>query len=196
MIFVALLLLIDPARPFAPLFPPRSFKISPVITPVTSAISFKSIVVQKCATTSPDTPSLDDTLANVASLDAEATKVINAAKTTQEIEDIRLKYLGKKGSVTSVMSLMRTFDGEGKKKLGAAVNDVKTRLEGTLIEKKDAVDAEEMTAKMASERIDVTMPGIKSSQVGRRHPLSMIIERATDCFVKLGYDTVTECADR
>ena len=117
---------------------------------------------------------------------------VESASTSEEVERVRLDYLGKKGQITKVMSLMRTLNADDKKALGAAVNEVKQKMEDVLSTKKDAVVNEELLAEMESERVDVTMPGIASRGVGHRHPLSMIIERATDTFVKLGYDTVTE----
>jgi phenylalanyl-tRNA synthetase alpha subunit len=48
---------------------------------------------------------------------------------------------------------------------------------------------------MKRERIDVTLPGIRNAGQGRRHPLSMTMQRAADVFLSLGYDTVTECEE-
>ncbi|GMH77394.1 hypothetical protein TL16_g07391 [Triparma laevis f. inornata] len=122
-------------------------------------------------------------------------KKVEEANTTSELEKVRLDYLGKKGEITQVMNMMRKLGKEEKKVLGASINEVKQKMEVVLTEKKDTVQEQELQAQMESERIDVTMPGIQNQGIGRRHPLSMIIERATDTFVKLGYDTVTELSD-
>ncbi|GMH98552.1 hypothetical protein TrVE_jg5858 [Triparma verrucosa] len=142
-----------------------------------------------------DVETLESVLMKVNSMGAVGMSKVESASTSEEVERVRLDYLGKKGQITKVMSLMRTLNADDKKALGAAVNEVKQKMEDVLSTKKDAVVNEELLAEMESERVDVTMPGIASRGVGHRHPLSMIIERATDTFVKLGYDTVTELED-
>jgi len=138
---------------------------------------------------------LDSVILSVNSIASMGFKKVEEANTTSELEKVRLDYLGKKGEITQVMNMMRKLGKEEKKVLGASVNEVKQKMEVMLAEKKDTVQEQELQAQMESERIDVTMPGIQNQGIGRRHPLSMIIERATDTFVKLGYDTVTELSD-
>lgn len=87
---------------------------------------------------------------------------------------------------------MRNLSPEDKPRLGAVVNEIKTSLDGLMADAKDRLELAEVEAEMESQKIDVTMPGISHSpDIGRRHPLSMTMEKAVDIFVNLGYDTVT-----
>ena len=116
------------------------------------------------------------------------------AKTVADAESLRREYLGKKGPVNKVMGYMRLLPNEDKPKLGAVVNEVKQALEDAVAERKDALAVEEIERQMEKEKIDVTLPGVtRSADIGRRHPLSMTMEKAVDIFTKLGYDTVTQC---
>ena len=69
----------------------------------------------------------------------------------------RLEYLGKKGSITSIMSQMRLFDADGKKALGAKVNEVKQQVEAGLAEKKERVREREIMAKMEVRRVSALL---------------------------------------
>ena len=118
-----------------------------------------------------------------------------ASKTKKEAEDIRVRYLGKKGPVNQAMGYLRMLPNEDKPKLGATVNEVRDVLEKECREYKAKLEEQEILDRMESERLDVTMPGVEETIFGRRHPLSMTIEKAVDIFVKLGYDTVTDPED-
>lgn len=118
------------------------------------------------------------------------------AKTVREAEDIRREYLGKKGPVNKVMGYMRLLSNDDKPKLGAIVNEVKDYLEKQMEEKKEALELAEIEEEMKNEYIDVTLPGVANLECfGKRHPLSMTMEKAVEIFMDLGYDTVTDCED-
>jgi len=117
---------------------------------------------------------------------------LNSSTTGEEAEQVRVKYLGKKGPVNQAMGYLRLLPNEDKPKLGATVNEVRDLLEEQCREFKGKLAEQEILNQMENEKIDVTLPGIANSGVGTRHPLSMTIEKATDIFVKLGYDTVTD----
>lgn len=118
---------------------------------------------------------------------------VAALSTLAEVEALRVEYLGKKGPINKVMGYMRLLPNEDKPKLGAVVNEIKSELETVVNSKKDEMEFVDIEKQMEAERIDVTAPGIeRTERVGRRHPLSMTMEKAVDIFVGLGYDTVTE----
>lgn len=121
---------------------------------------------------------------------------ISATTTLAEAEAIRVEYLGKKGPINKVMSYMRLLPNQDKPKLGAVVNEIKSQLETVCNDRKEEMEIVEIERLMEAEKIDVTMPGLAPYQnAGRRHPLSMTMEKAVDIFISLGYDTVTECKD-
>jgi Aminoacyl tRNA synthetase class II, N-terminal domain len=108
-----------------------------------------------------------------------------------EAENIRVAYLGKKGLVNGAMSFMRLLSPEDKPKLGQVVNAIKEELEERVTTRKKELEIEEIELRMEEEKIDVTMPGLPSSRsVGKRHPLSITMEKAVEIFIDLGYDTV------
>ena len=127
---------------------------------------------------------------------AEFTEKLEAASTVADAEALRREYLGKKGPINKSMGYMRQLSPEDKPKLGSVVNEVKANLEGLITESKERLEMAEMEELMLQEKIDVTMPGLyPSADIGRRHPLSMTMEKALDIFVKLGYDTITARED-
>lgn len=121
---------------------------------------------------------------------------LSAATTVQQAEAIRIEYLGKKGPINQVMSYMRILSNEDKPKLGAVVNSIKVELEQSISTKKSELELVEIEQSMKAEQIDVTLPGLAPEyQTGKRHPLSMTMEKAVDIFLELGYDTVTDVTD-
>jgi phenylalanyl-tRNA synthetase alpha chain len=126
----------------------------------------------------------------------EATAKLEGCVTLAEAEAVRREYMGKKGPISGAMNYMRVLSPEDKPKLGVVVNQVKDSLETLMGDAKERLELEEIEAEMLNQKVDVTMPGLwRSADIGRRHPLSMTMEKAVDIFVKLGYDTVTSCED-
>lgn len=138
--------------------------------------------------------SIDDITAELNQHKDDFDAKISSATNVADVEAVRVEYLGKKGPINKVMSYMRLLPNEDKPKLGAVVNEIKSELEEVVTAKKDEMEFVEIEKQMEAEKVDVTMPGLGPSvQTGRRHPLSMTMEKAVDIFVSLGYDTVTEC---
>lgn len=140
--------------------------------------------------------SIDDITAELEQHKTDFNTKMDAASSLSETESIRVEYLGKKGPINKVMSYMRKLPNEDKPKLGAVVNQIKSELENTANERKEAMELKEIEDQMAGDAIDVTLPGLtNAADTGRRHPLSMVMEKAVDIFLSLGYDTVTDCED-
>jgi len=140
--------------------------------------------------------SIDDVSKELRGHKIQFDEKMEQAKTVADAEALRREYLGKKGPINRVMGYMRLLSSEDKPRLGAVVNEIKQELEKTVAERKEALAVEEIERQMELEKIDVTMPGVmRTADIGRRHPLSMTMEKAVDIFTELGYDTVTECED-
>ena len=121
---------------------------------------------------------------------------ISAATNVAQAEALRREYLGKKGPINQAMTAMRVLPGPDKPRLGAVVNEIKSAVETVIAERLEALEVEAIEQQMRNEYIDVTKPGImRMPDIGRRHPLSMTMEKAVDIFTELGYDTVTEAKD-
>ncbi|MCF7932752.1 MAG: phenylalanine--tRNA ligase subunit alpha [Acholeplasmataceae bacterium] len=112
---------------------------------------------------------------------------INDAKTLDALEQIRVRALGKKGTLVGVMQTLRTLSPEERPVFGQAVNNAKEDLEKAIREKKDMLEKEKLMKNLEDGRIDVTLPGVRFAK-GTVHPLTQVIEDLEDFFVGLGYE--------
>jgi phenylalanyl-tRNA synthetase alpha chain len=140
--------------------------------------------------------SMDDIAKELNEVESGFERRMKSAQTTSEVETIRRDYLGKKGPINSVMGFMRLLSNEDKPKLGVLVNAVKDTIEQQIQSRASEIEIQELEKQMENEYVDVTKPGLnRYADIGRRHPLSIVMEHATSIFVKdLGYDSVTDAA--
>ena len=115
---------------------------------------------------------------------------IEKASNLRELEDVRVKYLGKKGKLTAILKTMGSLAPEDRPKLGSVVNQAKTELESKITDKEEILQKEELNRKLESERIDVSLPSSKIIR-GSKYPLTRVIEEIEDLFVSMGYDVVS-----
>ena len=120
---------------------------------------------------------------------SQAMAALDAAADAQELEALRVKYLGKKGELTAVLKMMGKLSAEERPVMGQAANAVRADIEEKLESMKTAVAAKAMEAKLASEAIDVTIPGEEVS-LGHQHPMNMVLQEIKDIFVGMGYQVV------
>ena len=118
-----------------------------------------------------------------------ALKEIEQAKDLKELNEVNVKYLGKKGELTAVLRGMGALSAEERPVIGSLVNVVRDEIQSELNNKEEKFKAEEMEAKLAKEKIDITLPSNKIKR-GSKHPLNRIIEEVEDIFVGMGYDVV------
>lgn len=128
-----------------------------------------------------------------AQLDAirlEAQTALAATDSLEQLEQLRVKYLGKKGPIPQVLGGMGKLDASDRPRIGSKANEVKDAIQTELEQRKASLQTAALQAKLESETLDVTMPGVYLPQ-GRVHPLNSILDRVIDIFVGLGY-TVAE----
>lgn len=118
---------------------------------------------------------------------AEARAKIDAATSTQELREVELAFLGKKGSVTELMKQMGAMSAEERPAFGKAVNEAKTALADALAERESVLKAGEREAQFEAERIDITMPA-RPTSAGREHVLQLTMNRIKEVFVGLGFE--------
>ena len=116
-------------------------------------------------------------------------KEIADAKDLKVLEDLRVKYLGKKGELTAVLRGMKDLAPEQRPVIGSLVNEVRDELEKQIREKEAKLKHELLNKKIESEKIDITLPSTKVRR-GSLHPVTRIIEDMEDLFVSMGYDVV------
>ncbi|NLY81728.1 MAG: phenylalanine--tRNA ligase subunit alpha [Clostridiales bacterium] len=121
---------------------------------------------------------------------SEAKEQLEKATQLSEAEEIRVKFLGKKGELTSILRSMGKLEPEERKKLGMAANNARNEIEAMLEKKKEAVKGKVKDIKLKAEAIDVTEPG-KEVELGSKHPITVTIEEMTSIFESMGF-SVTE----
>lgn len=115
-----------------------------------------------------------------------ATDEVKAAKSLKELEDLRVKYLGKKGEVTSVLKNMKDLSNEERPIIGKMANDVREAIENLLDSVKEDKKRIEMDIQLQTEGIDVTMPSKKSLR-GHKHPLNVALDEIKEIFLGMGF---------
>jgi len=122
-------------------------------------------------------------------LKATAIAEIDSLDNLRELEDWRVRYLGRKGSLTSILRGLRALSLEERRTVGALANEVKASLELGLKEKEKALKEEDLTSALERAGIDITLPGYPVS-LGRLHPTTQIIREMCHIFVSLGFQVV------
>jgi phenylalanyl-tRNA synthetase alpha chain len=123
-------------------------------------------------------------------LQEEALQKVAAASELKELNEVRVAYLGKKGPITEVLRGMGKLSAEERPKIGALANEVREAIATKIEEKQKALETAAVNAKLATETIDVTLPG-RPVNKGNLHPLTRIVEEIEDLFIGMGY-TVAE----
>lgn len=115
---------------------------------------------------------------------------INEVTALEEIEQLRVKFLGKKGELTSVLRDMGKLIAEERPIVGQIANEVRDELEEAISSMKEKLTEEMKMAKIGKEKIDITMTTNKE-RLGHRHPLLATIEELEDLFISMGFSVVT-----
>lgn len=119
----------------------------------------------------------------------KAIERLEQAKETQAVEDIRIKYLGKKGDVTQVLKGMKDLSPKERPIVGKLANDVRDTIQAKISERKAVLHQEALNKQLAEETIDVTLPGTTHS-VAQTHIILQVIEEIEDLFLGMGYKIV------
>jgi phenylalanyl-tRNA synthetase alpha chain len=111
---------------------------------------------------------------------------MNEADSESALQDVRVRFLGKKGELTAIMKEMGRLTAEERPVFGALANRVKEELETLFNSRQQTIREAEIARRLASERIDVTLPG-RSAFVGTRHPITQVAEEICEIFSSLGF---------
>lgn len=120
---------------------------------------------------------------------SSATNDLQNVKTQQDIENFRVKYLGKKGALTSILKQMGNLSPEERPKMGQLSNDVRNFLLDNINSKLEEIQKLELSKKLQNEKIDVTLPG-KPYSLGKKHPTTLILDEVSDIFIGMGFSIV------
>ena len=126
----------------------------------------------------------------IENLKKQALEELANSKSSKELNDLRVKYLGKKGELTGLLRGMGSLSLEERPKMGALVNSAKQEIENEIQEKEKELAEKELQEKLEREEIDITLPSQKIKR-GSKHPVNRVIEEVEDLFVSMGYDVVS-----
>jgi phenylalanyl-tRNA synthetase alpha chain len=121
---------------------------------------------------------------------AEAIAAIGQAKTLKDVEDLRVRFLGKKSELTEIFSQFGKLSSDERPKAGQVGNEVRTKITQLLSEKQESFGSAELNAKLKSEQVDVTLPG-RLRPNASLHPVTLVRQELARIFGNIGF-TVEE----
>ena len=119
----------------------------------------------------------------------DAELLLEKISSSEELEDLRVKFLGKKGELTSVLKGLGKASPEERPVIGQRANEVRAFIEKEINEKKELLQKKKLEESLKKEVLDVTMPG-KKIEIGARHPLSSVENRLKEIFLGMGFSIV------
>ena len=123
----------------------------------------------------------------ISNIKALAINDINLAKDLKELFDVKVKYLGKNGSVTELMKGMKDIPKEDRPQFGKIVNDLRVEIENEFNAREVVLKEEERLKTFEKEAIDITLPG-KSNEIGSLHPITLVKNELINAFLGLGFE--------
>ena len=126
-------------------------------------------------------------MTNLETLLSDFNSQISAVKTKQQLEEIRVNFLGKKGSLTEFFSQLKDLSVEEKKSFGAQVNQARNEITQKIDEVKNQFETAELNEKLSGEKIDVSAP-IRKQNPGLIHPINKVFKEIEEIFSDLGFE--------
>lgn len=123
-------------------------------------------------------------------LKLEALAKLNEVQNASELNELRVQYLGKKGALTEILRGMGALSAEERPVIGQVANEVRGAIETVIESQQQQFEQQEIEARLAAEKLDVTLPGRPLKQ-GGVHPLNRVIQEIEDIFIGMGY-TIAE----
>ena len=123
---------------------------------------------------------------NIQTLLAEGENAVAQATSVQELDQVRVDYLGKKGQLTALMKGLGKLSAEERPAAGARINEAKQALQETITARKNALETAALAERLAAEKIDVTLPG-RGEELGGLHPVTRTMQRIEQFFAGIGY---------
>ena len=122
-------------------------------------------------------------------LKARALTELNEVKSLDALKELRIKYLGKKGPMTEILRGMSKLSAEERPKIGKIVNEIKAELEKVITAKTEVLEKEELAVKLASEKVDISLPG-RRCECGHLHPVTLTLREMKKIFMRMGFDVM------
>jgi phenylalanyl-tRNA synthetase alpha chain len=129
---------------------------------------------------------MEHILQQLTSLGAEAQRALQGAASQAALEQVRVRYLGRKGALAAILRELADLDPAERPAIGKVANEVKQRLEAALAAQREAIEAVAQQAAVVAERMDVTLPG-RPVPMGRLHPSTRILRRICQIWSDMGF---------
>lgn len=115
-----------------------------------------------------------------------AKEALDLATTSEELEAVRVRFAGKKGELTALLSQMGKLTPEERPVIGQIANEVRSFIDAGIKEKKTVLEQAELDRRLEREALDVTLPG-KERVIGKQHPLNLVLDEVKDAFISMGF---------
>ncbi len=119
----------------------------------------------------------------------EALAAVSAAADPAALEELRVRFLGKKGQLTAVLKQMGKLAPEERPAMGQAANDVRAAIEAAMEKARTDLQAKALEARLRAETLEVTIPG-RAEPLGHRHPMCIALEEIKEIFIGMGFDVL------
>ena len=120
---------------------------------------------------------------------AAALAAVETAKTAAEVEELRVRFLGKKGEVSAILKQLGSLSAEERPVIGQLANEIRADIEAAITNAKTALEKAAQAEKLKAESLDITMPG-KQSDIGGLHPINVVLNDMINIFQSMGFDVV------
>jgi len=125
-------------------------------------------------------------MTDIATLQSHAISAIDAAATLDTLEAVRIDLLGKQGSISALLKTLGQMSPEERQVQGPAINGLREAVTGAIAAKKSALEAAVLDARLATERLDMTLPAPDAPQ-GSVHPVSQVMDELAEIFADMGF---------
>ncbi len=115
-----------------------------------------------------------------------AKEALAEASTSEELEAVRVRFAGKKGELTALLSQMGKLSPEERPVIGQIANEVRAFIDAEIRAKKAVLEQAELDRRLEKEALDVTLPG-KERVIGKQHPLNLVLDEIKDAFISMGF---------
>ncbi|HHY92738.1 MAG TPA: phenylalanine--tRNA ligase subunit alpha [Firmicutes bacterium] len=114
-----------------------------------------------------------------------------AARNLEELDEVRIRFLGRKGELTQILRSMKDVPAAERPRLGQLANEIRDQLEKMLEERTAELRQLLRAQQLRKEKLDITLPGVRPT-LGHKHPLTWVLEEIKDIFLRMGFDVVEE----
>ena len=125
------------------------------------------------------------------SIRAAAIQAISGAGKAEELDALRIRYLGKKGELTAMLKQMGKLSAKDRPAVGQLANEVRAKLETSIEERKRELAAKALELRLLSETVDVTIPG-EPRRIGHQHPMYQVLDEVKDIFIGMGFEVIED----